>query len=67
MSEKIPVRVGLIGNTSEMSPELLAETKRVLGDIERYLNQDHSAIEKQYLEGRMSESVGFDWFTDTDK
>ena len=44
-----------------MTPELLAETLRVLADIERYLNQDHSALLKQYHEGRMSEVVGFDW------
>ena len=59
---RIPVRIGLIGNTAEMSPELLAETLRALADLERYLNQDHSALLKQYLEGKMSESVGFDWF-----
>lgn len=64
MMEQTPIRIGLIGDTSEMSTELLAETRRALADLERCLNQDHSALEKQYLEGRMSESGGFDWYID---
>lgn len=60
----MPVLVSLLGNRREMSPALLAATRRALKDIMRYLNQDHSALEQQYRAGRMSDIAGFDWYAD---
>ena len=64
--KRMPVKICLIGDTSEMSPELLAMTRDALAGLEKYLNQDHSALEKQYREGKLSEMSGFDWYMDHD-
>jgi len=43
------------------SKAMLLEFRR---DMNVYLNQDHSKLEQQYREGRMSEMRGFDWESD---
>lgn len=40
------------------------ELMKLRDDLNDYLNQDHSALHKQYLEGKMSEMQSFDWESD---
>ena len=58
------VKVGLVGDTSSLSPALLAMILTGLADLTKYLNEDHSALEKQYREGRLAYRGGFDWYVD---
>ena len=61
------VKVVLVGDTSSLSPALLAMIVTGLADFTKYLNEDHSALEKQYREGLMSEHFGLDWYMDPSK
>ena len=59
-----PVRVGLIGNASRLTPQQEALLPSMFAEIERMLNDKMliAKVNRDYYRGTASDMKGFDWF-----
>ncbi len=58
------IRVGIVGDVSQLDPKILAETASALASVARMLN-DTALVEKvtrQFYEGVLSREPGFEWY-----
>ncbi len=60
------IKVGLIGDPSELSPEALAIVADVFRTMERLFNDRErmARLEKQYRESVLEPTDGFKWYYD---
>ena len=56
------VEVVLVGDPSELPPELVKLLPALFHDIETMLNADHTELDRRYRASRICDTKGFDWY-----